>query len=132
MKTKNAFLGSFILGIGLALTGCASTEDFHDESLDEFRQLNSMGHHAQILESPEARIGRLEDKIINLQEQIAIFNKKEYFDPHEFRLSGWEILKGDYQKQVDELREQIFDLKNTLSQHEGLGKMSGTVLIEIA
>ncbi len=111
MKTKNTFLGIFILGIGLALAGCVSTEDFHDESLSKFKESNSVGHHAQVLENPEARIARLEDKIINLQERIAVFNKKQYFDPHEFRLSGWQILNREYQKEVKELRKQISYLK---------------------
>ncbi len=132
MKTKNALLGAFILGIGLALTGCASTESFHDERLGKSKPLDSMGHHAPVLENPESRIAILEEKIMNLQKRIVVFNKKEYFDPHEFRLSGWEILKRDYQKEVQELRAQIVQLNNTHSQQEGVGKASSTVPLEKA
>ena len=130
MKAKNIIIGNFILGIGLALAGCVSTEGFHEESLSQFKQLDSVGHHAQVHESPEFRIARLEDKIMNLQERIAVFNKKQYFDPHEFRLSGWQILNREYQKEVKELRKQISYLKNTLSQHERLGKVFGSVPLE--
>ncbi len=130
MKAKASLLTRLILGIGLTLTGCASTEVFHDEGLSKHKPFDSLDEQTSALESPETRIARLENKILSLQEQIATFNKKEYFDPHEFRLSAWEILKGDYQKQMHELRNQIFYLQNTLSQSRGVGKICGAVPIK--
>ncbi len=115
MHIKSSLFLSLLLAIALMLGGCALSEGIHDENKDNPIPLNSMNNHAPALEDPGVALERLKERVMTLQGRIAVFNQEEYFNPHEFRLSSWEILKDRYEKEVNELREKIAHLENQMA-----------------
>lgn len=130
MKTKTSLMAILMVSGGLILAGCVSNEGFHSGNFGKSDQTNSVDYHMTAIEHHDTKAKILEAKIQNLQKRITTFTQKPYLDPKGLRRSGWKLLKGTWQKEVNELREQITWHANELARLQASANEHSTITEE--
>ena len=120
MNTMTSFMTTLVLGFGLTLAGCATSESMHDESFQGPDHENSVDFHMEAIERNTAKMAIMEEKIQKLQKRITMFNQKPYRDPKGFRRSGWKLLMGNWRQELNDLKERIAWHTNKIERLQAL------------
>ena len=87
-----------ILGLGLTLLGCVSSDDIRNEGMMGAASSSPLVYHVGAIEDHERIIAQLEQKIQKLNKRIVAYNQKPYIDTKGFRRSGWKNLIGTWKE----------------------------------
>jgi transposase len=116
MKRMTPVMASWILGLGLVLSGCTSDGIPHKRTLANLIATDSVEYHATALREHQENAAILEQKIQKLEQRIEAFKKKPYRDPKGFRQTGWKRLVDHWKQEIKDLRTQMAWHRNELTR----------------
>ncbi len=107
MNARTTLFARLILGVGLTLTGCISHGNGSGEGFPQSKQVDPVSYHVAALEEHEGKLAMLSPELQKLETLIDRYTQTPYLDPKGFRRSGWNTLKGRWEKEVNTLRQRI-------------------------
>ena len=106
MKTFTFVIPTFVLCVGLTLTGYAADGPVPGEPFAGEAMGQSIESHKTAIQQHQDRATMLEQKIQKLENRLDMF-KNSYRDPKGFRSASWKRMVGAWRGELKDIRERI-------------------------
>ena len=106
MKTFTSVISTFVLCVGLTLTGYAENGPVSGGTFAEEAMVQSVESHKIAIQQHQDRATMLEQKIQTLENRLDMF-KNSYRDPKGFRQASWKRMVGTLRGELKNIRQRI-------------------------
>ena len=107
MKIIALIVASYLLSFGLTLAGCTWKESLPERNSGGVQTLYSVDSHLAFIKDQKARSTMLEEKIQRVEARIISHNRKPSRDRRGIKRKGWRRLIGEWQEEINQLKDQI-------------------------
>ncbi len=125
MKIIAFTMACYLLSFGLPLVGCSWKESLPERNSGGVQTLYSVDSHRAIIKDQEARATMLEEKIQRVEARIISHNRKPSRDRLGIKRRGWKRLIGEWQEEINQLKDQISWHRDEVKRLQSLTQESG-------